>query len=141
MPYSINQIIENPELLRDESWGFYDWFCNENSLENKARYLLKKVKILVKLGVINGDKYTVWFKNNSNGFGLYDDFRINRLSDDEYVGCICPATIEKYAENKTSIYLLKSGSITEKSFKNWSTMKKELKENEELRDLIKSYMG
>ena len=62
-----------------ESWcyNFYDWFCKDTSLKNKADKLFPlAIKFANKMG-IDLDKHYVFFKNNCPvGHPLYDDFRI-----------------------------------------------------------------
>ena len=64
----------------DESWcfNFYDWFCKDSSLQNKAKSLFAKVKRFLKANPdIDPTKTYVFFKNNCPMNGpLYDDFRI-----------------------------------------------------------------
>lgn len=65
-------------------WNFYDWFCKESSLKNKAVSLMKKVKRFVTAHNIDLDKHYVWFKNNCPMRGsLYDDFRISDIETGE----------------------------------------------------------
>ena len=56
---------------------FYDWFCRDSSLKNKAIKLFKQVKLFVKMKDVDLDNTYVFFKNNCPvGGSLYDDFRI-----------------------------------------------------------------
>ena len=56
--------------------GWYDWFCNDNSLVKKTASLGKKVKQIAESPKINKETMYVWFKNNCPMNGpLYDDFR------------------------------------------------------------------
>ena len=56
---------------------FYDWFCRDSSLKNKAIKLFKQVKLFVKMKDVDLDSTYVFFKNNCPvGGSLYDDFRI-----------------------------------------------------------------
>lgn len=59
-------------------FNFYDWFCKDSSLENKARALYPKVKTFLKHNPqIDPTQVYVFFKNNCPMRGpLYDDFRI-----------------------------------------------------------------
>ena len=125
---SINQVIANPELLnQDGCWSFYDWFCKDTSLENKAKNLIKKVKILVDMKIIDGDKNYVWFKNNCPMSGrLYDDIRISRISDGEFLGGFCPKSGFTNDLKPTSFWILEGGEVEALSFETWSEMKKVL---------------
>jgi len=56
---------------------FYDWFCKDSSLKNKATALFKKTKRFVERVDVDLDSTYVFFKNNCPvGGPLYDDFRI-----------------------------------------------------------------
>mgnify|MGYP003609724740 CR=1 FL=1 len=127
---SINEIIANPELLNiDGCWSFYDWFCKKTSLENKAKSFIPKLKFLVNNGIVNGDTCYVWFKNNCPMNGtLYDDMRISRISDDQFLGGICPRTGHKNTiDGLASYWLLREfGDLNTYNFENWTEMKKEL---------------
>lgn len=121
---SINQVLANPELFNeDNSYGFWDWFCTDASLKNRYTKLLPKVKALVKAGIIDGDKHSVWFKNNYPMCGpTYDDIRFNRLEDDEYVGGVCPS------RKGVATYWLASEGFESHDFKSYNEMKKTMQE-------------
>ena len=69
--------IIDSEGKSNDCYNFYDWFCNENSLQRKSIKLFKAVKRFVKYAKIDTSKYYVFFKNNCPMNGpLYDDFRI-----------------------------------------------------------------
>jgi len=73
------------QLLRDNgSYLFYDWFCNDSSLRNKASKLLIALSQIAGSRRINVDSQYVFFKNNCPGTGcLYDDFRVcDRVTGD-----------------------------------------------------------
>ena len=58
-------------------FNFYDWFCRESSLENKANKLFPRVQTFVKNFEVDLDATYCIFKNNCPvGGPLYDDFRI-----------------------------------------------------------------
>lgn len=67
--------ILNWEGKIDESYNFYDWFCKDTALKNKAIKLFKKVNQIAKSKKIDSEKTYVSFKNNC-GNAFYDDFRI-----------------------------------------------------------------
>jgi hypothetical protein len=75
----------------EHCWGFYDWFCKEESLANKAMNLMPKVIKFAKAKGIDLDRHYVWFKNNCpmNG-SLYDDFRIASLETGDNVFTVIP---------------------------------------------------
>ena len=58
--------------------GWYDWFCNDTSLQRKTVALTRKLRQLVLSDKIDIYKNYVFFKNNCPmaDAGLYDDFRI-----------------------------------------------------------------
>jgi hypothetical protein len=62
----------------DWCFNFYDWFCKDSSLENKAKRLFPMVAKFVNIHrEIDTEKVYVFFKNNCPVNGpLYDDFRI-----------------------------------------------------------------
>ena len=58
-------------------FNFFDWFCKESSLENKAKQLFPRVKTFAEKMGVNLDTTYCIFKNNCPmGGQLYDDFRI-----------------------------------------------------------------
>jgi len=66
--------------------GWYDWFCNDNSLYSRLKKLAPKVIWFSDLGIIDPEKVYVFFKNNCPLVGeLYDDFRICDLYNDNNV--------------------------------------------------------
>jgi len=57
--------------------NFFDWFCRDHALEDKARKLFPRVKTFVEKMGVNLDTTYCTFKNNCPANGsLYDDFRI-----------------------------------------------------------------
>jgi len=57
--------------------NFFDWFCRDHALEDKARKLFPRVKTFVEKMGVNLDTTYCIFKNNCPANGsLYDDFRI-----------------------------------------------------------------
>ena len=100
-----------------------------------------KLKFLVKEGILDPDKVTVWFKNNCPAYGsLYDDIRINAIDDEEtYLGGFCPVTGHKDMENKCDIWTLKNG-FEPTEFKTWTDFKKEVKNNKSFKkELIEKF--
>ena len=59
-------------------YNFYDWFCRDSSLENKAKRLYSNVRTFLKhTPSIDTTKVYVFFKNNCPlGGSLYDSFSI-----------------------------------------------------------------
>jgi len=141
---SINQLLEKPIENTNNYFEFYDWFCKTETLSSRFDKLIPKLRFLVSEGLINGDTHYVWFKNNCPLDGsLYDDIRISTLDENNnFKGGFCPKSGHSSDTNKASFWLLntKEGmDIEEQKFLNWSSMKKELKTNEELRKKIISH--
>lgn len=138
--YSIREVLEDNSKLGDY-FGFYDWFCSYTVLEKRAKSLLTKLKFLVKEKLVNPDTNYVWFKNNCpmNG-SLYDDIRISTLDEDEeFLGGFCPRTGHD-VEDKCSFWVLTPEYKTY-DFKDWSTFKKQVKSDQNLRDIISNVFG
>lgn len=126
---TVNELLANPDLYNEDNfYGFYDWFCRMSSLKNKYhRQLIPKLRSLVNDGIIDGDKVTVWFKNNCPGTGsLYDDIRFNRASNDVYIGGICPSSGHTI-DRGTASYWLASEDFESHEFQSFSALKKYMK--------------
>ena len=73
---TIDEIEQN-----DNCYLFYDWFCKDTSLKNKANRMLGIVKKIykTKTSLVDFDNSYVFFKNNCPCYGdgrLYDSFSI-----------------------------------------------------------------
>ena len=75
-----------------QCYNFYDWFCEDKSLENKAKLLFAKTKKFVKhYPEIDQTKVYVFFKNNCPMNGpLYDDFRICDIETGDVLWNVTP---------------------------------------------------
>ena len=72
-------------------FNFYDWFCKEKSLKNKAIRLFSLVKRWVKNRNTDTDKVYVFFKNNCPMNGpLYNDFRICDIETGDVIWTVIP---------------------------------------------------
>ena len=135
------QILSEPEKIKDL---FYDWFCSDKSLKNRATKLMNKADFIISQLGINQDKTKLTFKHNSPLYGdLYDSFFIDSI-DDKIRLYIVPsyghAVIKRQAEI-TVISYYDEGPKEEftKMFCNWSELKKQIKNDESLRNLIRAY--
>ena len=143
---TISKLLANPKLLKEcsPSFLFYDWFCSDASLERRAKVFIPKLKFLVSEGLLDGDKHYVWFKNNCplNGI-LYDDMRISTIPTGDkpygdYVGGFCPRLGYANTTDKCQIWFIKEDNkVDTREYLNWTTFKKEVKTNEELRIKLK----
>ena len=72
------QIMDSNGQVDSVCNNFFDWFCKDTSLRNKAIRLYRNVRTFVKnTPSLDLDKHYVFFKNNCLlGGSLYDDFRI-----------------------------------------------------------------
>lgn len=63
---------------------FYDWFCSDRALANKAKRLAGKAAALVLSPRFKAEECYLWFKNNfAVRGGMYDDFRIADIETGE----------------------------------------------------------
>ena len=87
-----NGVILDSEGNADTCFNFYDWFCKDSSLENKAKSLFSKVKTFLKHNPdIDLLTHYVFFKNNCPFNGpLYDDFRICNIETGDVVYTVIP---------------------------------------------------
>ena len=89
----------------NKCFNFYDWFCRDESLKNKARELFGKVKKFVKSNKMfdfDGKNVSVFFKNNCPCYGdncLYDSFTFSNEDDNGVVLCwVAPRNPYGFAE-------------------------------------------
>jgi hypothetical protein len=135
---SIKEVLQDFSKL-DNCFNFYDWFCSDKALEKRAKSLLSKLKFLVNEGLINPDENYVVFKNNCPMSGsLYDDLRICRISDGDFLGGFCPRTGHKSLEDESCSFWVIKPEYKEYRFKDWYTFRQEVRTNENLRNIIKS---
>lgn len=72
-------------------FNFFDWFCRESSLENKALQLFPRVKTFAEKMGVNLDTTYCIFKNNCPvGGPLYDDFRICDRESGKVIWTVVP---------------------------------------------------
>ena len=74
-------------------YNFYDWFCKDASLKNKANTLFRASRRFAKKMDIDLDKHYVFFKNNCPMRGpLRDDFRICDKATGHVIWTVTPRT-------------------------------------------------
>ena len=148
---TINELLSNEEyhVRVDAHAFFYDWFCSDSSLKNRALELIKKLRFLVEEGLINGDTNYVWFKNNCPMSGnTYDDLRISDIESDDFLGGFCFSSGHASAKGEASFWLLNlpasdlkgeeaDSRYYQREYISWREMKKTLKKDDEVRALIK----
>ena len=90
--FKAGQFLESDGDSDTGCYLFYDWFCKDTSLKNKARRLFGNVKTFLKHNPdIDQTKYYVFFKNNcSMSYGLYDDFRICDMETQDVIWNVTP---------------------------------------------------
>ena len=132
---SINELIRiGPR--EDNCFEFYDWFCYNSSLKNKAKKFIPKLKFLVKMGILDGDNLYVWFKNNCPLYGtLYDDMRFSTMcKENHFVGGIAPR--QGYDDNKKCHVWTLGGGLESMEFDTWSDFKRKVKTDKEFREML-----
>jgi len=103
--------------------GFYDWFCSNQALADKAQKLMPKVIKFVKAKGVDLDRHYVWFKNNCPMNGpLYDDFRIASLETGDNVFTVIPKCGHSGLAEVWGQENLWNGPISQAS--NWSELAK-----------------
>lgn len=89
---NFNKIVDS-EGKETDSFNFYDWFCKDSSLKNKAVILFKKLNKISKSKKIDLENTYCFFKNNCPVVGgLYDDFRICDLKSGNVIYTITPSS-------------------------------------------------
>lgn len=99
------EAFEQGTFLDDRCFYFYDWFCKNASLRNKAKQLLPKAKKFAALMNIDACKVYVIFKNNCPWKGrLYDDFRICDIETGDVLYTVVPACGHDGTRNECCIW-------------------------------------
>ena len=112
--------------------GFYDWFCRDESLLNKAKRLMPKVIKFVALNpenMIDLDNSYVFFKNNCPMDGqLYDDFRIESTISNSVIWTVVPKTGFRVDDGQAELWGTINGfSGAYMVADSWTELLKELK--------------
>lgn len=141
---SINEFIKDYaehdlENQRSGYFGFYDWFCQDKALKNKAKAMIPKLRFLLSQGILNGKTTAVIFKNNCPLYGsLYDDMRFVLLDYKEtFLGGIAPSSGHDNEKGVCRVWNFVN-EYNEIKFKNWSAFQKEVRSNEQFRNELKN---
>ena len=104
---------------------WYDWFCNDSSLESKGKSLLKKVEQIAFSKKFDITKTYVFFKNNCPMSGsLYDDFRICDLESGDVLFTVTPKSGHMSAKGLGNVWG-KENDFKEPLFEgSWTQIKK-----------------
>ena len=107
MEKSITKLIETNFAefnTENNCYGFYDWFCKDSSLPNKANTLISRLKSLLKHNVkFDPAKCYVFFRNNCPGRGSkYDDFRICDIKSEKVLYTVAPR--DSHENGKASVW-------------------------------------
>lgn len=103
-----NDYITIKQLLNGEGNPtdcFFDWFCRDSSLKNKAEALLKRVKAISASKKFDNDKCYLLFKNNCPCSGsLFDDFRICDMETGDVLYTVIPSSGFNHNKGKALVY-------------------------------------
>lgn len=85
-------VILDADGTASECFNFFDWFCKDSSLKNKAKRLFPVVRRFVKMHPeIDTSSVYVFFKNNCPMFGsLYDSFSICDRESGDVIWWVSP---------------------------------------------------
>lgn len=143
MKNSIKAVLADTTIVNQESFDFVQWHAAASSLKRRMEMQIPKIKFLEKENLIDSENTYMFFRNNkAPANGTYDDTRIMTMAENEhdevYLGGICFQTWGSI-EGGTAYFFTRDEtkpideSITRYVFADWKEMKRELKENEELR--------
>jgi hypothetical protein len=119
-----NNFIIDFQGNENDCYNFYDWFCVDSSLKNKAIKLFKKLEQLSKTKKFDIEKTYCFFKNNCPmSGGLYDDIRICDINTGDVIYTITPST-KRRSENSISEVWGKDNDFNGPLFlKSWKEVK------------------
>lgn len=126
METSIANLVKTDfvEILQDPSncFGFYDWFCKDSSLKNKAKTLVGRLQTILKNNKrFNPNTTYVFFKNNCSN-KLYDDFRICNIKTGEVLYTVTPR--DPHENGKASIWSCENKFKEPLVIGSWTDIKK-----------------
>ena len=128
MEISIANLVKTDfiEILQDpyNCFGFYDWFCKDSSLKNKAKTLVSRLQTILKNNKrFDTTKTYVFFKNNCPCVGgLYDDFRICDIKTGNVLYTITPR--DPREGGKASIWSAENDFFRPLLVGSWTDIKK-----------------
>lgn len=109
--------MENKTIAELEQIGFnnlnsmeiknlwFDWFCRDTSLTNKGRYLLLRLKSILRSKKFDNNTTYVFFKNNCPCVGhLYDDFRICDKETGDVLYTVVPRSGYDSDDNEAQVF-------------------------------------
>ena len=91
--------------------GFFDWFCSDRSLANRANRLQSNVRTFLKAMAQKGkpvdlDKHYVFFKNNCPMSGnIYDSFSICQIEEGNVQFWVTPRSGHRSANGQAEIWI------------------------------------
>ena len=140
---SINQLLKNPEKEIKEARChlFYDWFCSDTALVNRALKFIPLLQLLVDKGLLDGDSNYVWFKNNCPMDGkLYDDMRISTIENSTFLGGFCLDCGHNSSLKEASFWTIDQNSREmnyNKTFSSYRLMKYAIQKDPEIQKTIR----
>lgn len=135
------ELAENPEKAKDL---FYDWFCSRRGLKNRGLKLINKANFILSQLNIPEDKVTLTFKNNCPLYGtLYDSFFIDTVDGKSRI-YIVPSYGHNSIKGQAALSVITydnkgAHEKLNKTFCNWRNLKKEIKNDVQLRTNINEY--
>jgi len=88
----------------DECYNFYDWFCKDSELKDRAIKLYKKVNEIANSDKFDLEKTYVFFKNNCGFKAPYDDFRICDTATGNVIYTVTPSYDDDKLYCHASVY-------------------------------------
>jgi hypothetical protein len=151
MKNSIASVLNDVTLVNQETFEFVHWVAAASSLKRRMDMQIPKLKFLEKENLIDSENMYMFFRNNkAPQGGTYDDTRLTTIAenpnDEEYKGGICFQTWGSI-EGGTAYFFTYDDTkavdekVTKYTFDDWKEMKKQLKDDEELRTMFRSHFN